>query len=123
MRIGDAVENEQKRRLARLGQHVVDGYVRQCVVDYRNDTLMPSMSGERVKPRRIDRMYRNARSLDPVLQIAHPVIFAAGQHIERVDGAGTLAQAGSNGMKAKKSSRACHAWSSQNFKSESLASP
>ena len=54
VRIGDAVEHEQQRRLGEIGQHVVERHVRPLRVDDRDHALMRRVTGQRREARGID---------------------------------------------------------------------
>jgi hypothetical protein len=63
VRIGDAVEDQQQRRLGDRLEHIVERHVRQRVIDDRDDSLMVAVPGQRVEARVIDGMHGHSRGL------------------------------------------------------------
>ena len=77
VRVGDAVEHQQQRRLGGMLEHVGERYVRHRGVDGGDDALVTLLPRELVEPALVDRVHANAGDLRALDQIAHAADRAA----------------------------------------------
>ena len=92
VRIGDAVEHEQQRRLRWMLEDIGERDVRQRGIDLGDDALMALRSRELVEAPVIDGVNAHASRFRPLDQLARPVVTTAGGHEQLAQRLRVLAQ-------------------------------
>jgi hypothetical protein len=108
VRIGDAVEHEQQRRLGKRGEHVVDRRRHRGRVDQRHHALVLRRARELLEPCRIHRMHLAAGGAGARGELAHPRVVARIRHVQLANRIGPRPQAGGHRMKAVERARGAH---------------
>ncbi len=108
VRIGDAVENEEQRRLSRRPDHFIERDLRRCRVDDRDDALVAVGPGKVAQARFVGRVHRTAARPPHAREARACAGRACVGHVERKNGLRPLPQTRRDRVEAVQGSRGRH---------------
>jgi hypothetical protein len=108
VRIGDAVEHQQQRRLGEIFQHVIERLMRNASGDDGDHALMLVVSSQRFQSSVVDSVHRDPGSLGALDQLAHATIVARVSNLEAEHTLRLRAQSSNDGMESEKMARIGH---------------